>query len=47
VFDRFHRIDETRTPGTDASGTGLDLAIVKAILKSTWEDAPTPSPAAS
>ena len=33
VFDRFHRVDEARTPGTDASGTGLGLAIVKAIVE--------------
>jgi signal transduction histidine kinase len=31
VFDRFHRIDEARTPGVEASGAGLGLAIVKAI----------------
>ena len=33
VFDRFHRIDEARTPGAEASGTGLGLAIVKGIVE--------------
>ncbi len=35
VFERFHRVDSARTPGTETSGAGLGLAIVHAIAEKT------------
>ena len=33
IFERFHRLDQARTPGGEASGTGLGLSIVRAVAE--------------
>ena len=31
VFERFHRVDDSRTPARDGGGAGLGLAIARSI----------------
>jgi two-component system OmpR family sensor kinase len=33
IFERFYRVDDSRTPHADTSGTGLGLSIVRAIVQ--------------